>query len=52
MERLLEQIKTYIEYTEETISCQFGTGVLLSELIKNNRMPKVYDDVLFELSKF
>ena len=51
MRELLEQMKEYIESCEETISVGVASGLVAEELIDAGKMPQIYDDVLFALSK-
>ena len=51
MKKLLEQMKDYIEASEETISVGLASGLVAEELIDAGEMPQIYDDVLFALSK-
>lgn len=49
--KLLKEIKTYIEETEECIDGEWGEGRSVDKLIKDGDMPKIYNDVIEKIDK-
>lgn len=50
--QLLENIKEYIEYCEESFSAEYDTAQSKEELIELKKMPDIYYDVLKEIENY
>ena len=50
-EKLLKEVKRYIEHMEFEIEGEHGVGRSIEELIKNHEMPPLYSLIIEELEK-